>query len=95
MAMPAKAGHGLPSLPKARSIPPTCFFTLSISLRSRCTIRLISEISILVFLRSSPWRPAETCSSSYWWAESRKAVVRDHGAGNGVYQVWVQVESDL
>lgn len=47
-------------------LSPTCFFRLSISERSLCITRFSSEISILVVRRSSPCRPADRCSSSYW-----------------------------
>lgn len=44
----------------------TCFFTLSISDRSLWMSRVNSEISFLVCLRSSPCRPAASCSSWNW-----------------------------
>lgn len=41
----------------------TCFLTFPISERTLWIRRLSSEISALVSLRSSPCRPAVTCSS--------------------------------
>lgn len=61
-------------------VSPTCFFRLSISERSLCISRFSSEISILVVRRSSPCRPADRCSSSYWGkgeAEGRQIQARD------------------
>lgn len=52
-------------------LSPTCFFRLSISERSLCITRLSSEISIFVVRRSSPCRPADRCSSSYWGRRAR------------------------
>ena len=59
---------------------PTCFLTLSISDLSLWIILFISEISCLVLRRSSPWRPAVCCSSSYWcqW-KRRKSPLHERG----------------
>ena len=54
-------------LPQAKATSHlTCFFTFSISERILWMSRVSSEISFLVFLRSSPCRPAASCNSWNW-----------------------------
>lgn len=48
-----------------QSTNPTCFLTLEISACSLWMLRLSSEISILLFFKSSPCFPAVICSSWY------------------------------
>lgn len=58
---------------------PTCFFTFAISHRILWMSRFSSDISFLVCLRSSPCRPAASCSSWIWFPGDRKLVMRqDH-----------------